>query len=76
MTLDEMIKCIEERMNYTINPRDTATVGEAIIAALRAAEEMRNALPKLLDVVEAAKDIAPFLEEDHVLVDALAALNK
>lgn len=42
----------------------------------RLMEEMRNALPKLLDVVEAAKDIAPFLEEDHVLVDALAALSK
>jgi hypothetical protein len=44
--------------------------------------EMRNALPALLDrlekleaVVEAAEDVAPFLEEGHTLVVALAALD-
>jgi hypothetical protein len=48
----------------------------------RLMEEMRNSIKPLLDrlekleaVVEAAEDVAPFLEEGHTLVVALAALD-
>lgn len=38
-------------------------------------DELEDAWPLLREVVEAAKDVEPYLEEDHALVSALAALE-